>query len=660
MSLDYLFKPSSIAVIGASRNREKIGNVVFRNVRFTFRGKVYPINNKAEEIDGIKSFKSIKEVKDNVDLAIIAIPRDSVPEVMEELGESNVKAAIIITSGFREVGDEGAKLEEEVKSIAKKYGIRFLGPNTIGLLTPDFNGTFTFADVRRGNIALVVQSGGIASYMLEWAKRTGAGISYLVSLGNQADVKDYEVIDFLSKDPDTKAILAYVEGVSDGDKFLEILPEAASRKIIAFIKGGASDKSVEAVATHTGSLAGSYDVFKAAVRTVGGIFIESLRDFTNIIRLLASSEPIKGEILVITNSGGHGVLTVDAISRNGLRLIEIPEKLKGELRKILPSISLPKNPLDLSGDASKERYFNTLKVVADLDCTKLVIAETLPFFNCTEAAKVLVDFKGKSIVGVMMGHDEDSASQILESVSIPSFNFPEEAVRAIALLVNRPSPRKKIRVKQPISAAIELTKGKKYLADYEALRLMELYGIRTPKWGIAESAEEAKRIADSIGYPVVMKISTDTPVHKTEMKGVVLDVKREMVDSTYSMLSKISKRVIIQEQLTGLEVFVGGKKDPVFGPVVLVGPGGIYVEVLKSISYGISPIYEDEALEILKESKVFDMLKARKRNYDEGSLIRTIVAVSRMIVDLDIKELDINPVIVNDRGAFAVDIRVVF
>ncbi|MEM0068351.1 MAG: acetate--CoA ligase family protein, partial [Saccharolobus sp.] len=218
----------------------------------------------------------------------------------------------------------------------------------------------------------------------------------------------------------------------------------------------------------------------------------------------------------------------------------------------------------------------------------------------------------------------------------------------------------KIRVKQPISAAIELTKGKKYLADYEALRLMELYGIRTPKWGIAESAEEAKRVADSIGYPVVMKISTDTPVHKTEMKGVVMNVEREMVDSTFSMLSKISKRVIIQEQLTGLEVFVGGKKDPVFGHVVLIGPGGIYVEVLKSIGYGISPIYEDEALEILKESKVFDMLKARKRNYDEGSLIRTIVTVSRMIVDLDIKELDINPVIVNDRGAFAVDVRVVF
>ncbi|MEM1599392.1 MAG: acetate--CoA ligase family protein [Sulfolobaceae archaeon] len=660
MSLEYLFKPSSIAVIGASRNREKIGNVIFRNVRFTFRGKVYPINNKAEEIDGIKSFKSIKEVKDNVDLAIIAIPRDSVPEVMEELGESNVKAAIIITSGFREVGGEGAKLEEEVKSIAKKYGIRFLGPNTIGLLTPDFNATFTFADVRRGNIALVVQSGGIASYMLEWAKRTRTGISYLVSLGNQTDVKEYEVIDFLSRDPDTKAILAYVEGVSDGDKFLEIMPEAASRKIIAFIKGGASEKSAEAVATHTGSLAGSYDVFKAAVRTVGGIFIENLKDFLNITRLLTSSEPIKGEILVITNSGGHGVLTVDAIARNGLRLIEIPERLKGELRKILPSTSLPKNPLDLSGDANKERYFNALKVITDLDCTKLVIAEALPFFSCTEAAKVLLDFKGKGIVGVMMGYDEDSASRILESVSIPSFNFPEEAVRVIALLVNRPSPRRKIRVKQPISAAIELTKGKKYLADYEALRLMELYGIRTPKWGIAESAEEAKRVADSIGYPVVMKISTDTPVHKTEMKGVVMNVEREMVDSTFSMLSKISKRVIIQEQLTGLEVFVGGKKDPVFGHVVLVGPGGIYVEVLKSIGYGISPIYEDEALEILKESKVFDMLKARKRNYDEGSLIRTIVTVSRMIVDLDIKELDINPVIVNDRGAFAVDVRVVF
>jgi acyl-CoA synthetase (NDP forming) len=301
-----------------------------------------------------------------------------------------------------------------------------------------------------------------------------------------------------------------------------------------------------------------------------------------------------------------------------------------------------------------------MKIVQDLDCTKLVIVQSLPVVSCSEVAKVLLNYKGKGVVGVMMGVDEDSALRILESASIPAFNFPEAAVRAIRYLTSKPNPRKKIRVAQPISSAVELTKGKEYLADYEALKLMEIYGIKTPKWGIVQSEEEAQRVADSIGYPVVMKISADKPLHKTEMKGVVMNVEKDMVKSVYKQLSQITKRVMIQEQLTGLEVFVGGLKDPVFGHTVLVGSGGIYVEVLKNVSYGISPVYEDEALEMLKESKVHDMLTARKRGYDEGSLIRTIVTVSRMIVDLNIKEMDINPLIVNENGAFAVDVRILF
>jgi acetyl coenzyme A synthetase (ADP forming)-like protein len=660
MSLDPLFRPKSIAVVGASRNREKIGNIILRNLIATYRGKIYPVNNKAEEIEGMKSYKTLKEIPEDVDLAIISVPRQFAVEVMEDAVEKGVKASIVITSGFREVGDEGAKLEEELISTAKKGGIRVLGPNTMGLISPDFNGTFAYANVQRGEIALVVQSGGIGAYMLDWAQRTRTGISFLVSMGNQADVKEYEVIDYLSRDPETRAIFVYLEGVADGEKFLDVVPDAASRKPVVFIKGGATAKGAEAVKTHTGSLAGSYEVFKAAIKTVGGIFVEDLSDFLNLTRFVTSPEPIKGDILVVTNSGGHGVLTSDAISRNGLNMVDIPDRIKDELRKILPVTSLPKNPLDLSGDAGRDRYAEAMKIVQDLDCTKLVIVQSLPVVSCSEVAKVLLNYKGKGIVGVMMGVDEDSALRILESASIPAFNFPEAAVRAIRYLTSKPNPRKKIRVAQPISSAVELTKGKEYLADYEALKLMEIYGIKTPKWGIVQSEEEAQRVADSIGYPVVMKISADKPLHKTEMKGVVMNVEKDMVKSVYKQLSQITKRVMIQEQLTGLEVFVGGLKDPVFGHTVLVGSGGIYVEVLKNVSYGISPVYEDEALEMLKESKVHDMLTARKRGYDEGSLIRTIVTVSRMIIDLNIKEMDINPLIVNENGAFAVDVRILF
>ncbi|MEM4025248.1 MAG: acetate--CoA ligase family protein, partial [Metallosphaera sp.] len=633
MALDYLFRPRSIAVVGASRNREKVGNVLFRNISSTFRGKVYPVNNKSEVIEGVKSFKSLKDIQDDIDLVVVSVPRESVKEVMEEAGEKNVKSAIVITSGFREVGEDGERLEKELVEVAHKHGIRFLGPNTMGLLTPDYNGTFAFADVRRGEIALVVQSGGIGAYMLNWAQRSRTGISFLVSLGNQSDVREYEIIDYLSRDPETKAIFVYIEGISDGEKFLQTMPDATSRKPVIFIKGGATAQSAEAVKTHTGSLAGSYEIFKAAIRTVGGIFVENLRDFLDLSKLVNSSEPIRNEILVVTNSGGHGVLTSDAIYRSGLSLVKIPERLNLELRNVLPPQSLAKNPLDLSGDAGRDRYLSALKIVSDLDCTKLVIVQSLPFISCTEVAKVLLNFKGKGIIGVTMGYDEDSASRILESASIPVFTFPEEAVRAISTMVNKPTPRRKVRISQPINSALELTNGKSVLSDYDGLKLMELYGIRTPKWGLAESYEDAQRIADSIGYPVVMKISTDQPVHKTELKGVYMNVERDAIKDTFSKLTKISKRVMIQEQLTGLEAYVGGIKDPVFGHTVVVGVGGIYLEVLKSVSYGIAPVYEDEAVEMVKESKLLDMITARKRGYDQGSLIRTVSNVSRLILD---------------------------
>ncbi|BFH74567.1 acetate--CoA ligase [Sulfurisphaera javensis] len=658
MELDALFKPKSIAVIGASRYKEKVGNVVFRNLLYTYHGKLFPVNTKAEDVEGIKAYKSVKEIPDPVDLVVITVPREAVPQVMEESVEKGVKASIVITAGFREVGE--AKLEDEVISIARKGGIRVLGPNTFGIITPELNATFAYTDVKRGNIALVVQSGGLGVYMLNWAQKYRVGISYMVSLGNQADIKEYEVIDYLSKDPETRAIFVYLEGVADGSAFLETLPEATKRKPVVFLKGGTTSNGAAAAKTHTGSLAGSFEVFKAAVKTVGGILVENLHDLLNLAKLLMYSEPVTEEILVVTNSGGHGVLTSDEIEKNKLKLVEIPDWMKEELRKVLPPTSVPRNPLDLTGDANRERYYSALKIVSELNSTKLVIVQALPMVSCTDVARVISNFKGKGMIGVTMGLDEDNALKILETTGIPAYTFPEDAVKAIRYLVTKPIPRKKIRTIQPIESAVELVKGKKTLKDYEAMKLMEIYGIRTPKWGIAESVEEAQRVADSIGYPVVMKISPDEPVHKTEMKGVIVNVEKDQVKDVYNQLSKITKRVMIQEQLNGLEVYVGGLRDPVFGHVVLVGSGGIYVEVLKNVAYGLSPIYEDEAQELLIESKIHDMLTARKRGYDENSLIRTLISVSRMIVDLNVKEMDINPLFVNEKGAFAVDVRIVF
>ncbi|ACP37553.1 acetate--CoA ligase family protein [Saccharolobus islandicus] len=655
--LNYLFKPRSIAVVGASRYKEKVGNVIFRNLLSTFHGKLYPVNAKAEDVEGVKAFKSVKEIPDDIDLGIITVPREIVPQVMEELVEKGVRASIVITAGFREVGEE--KLENEVIGIARKGGIRVLGPNTFGIITPEFNATFTYTDVKRGNIGLVVQSGGLGVYMLNWAQKYRIGISYMVSLGNQADVKEYEVINYLSRDAETRAIFVYLEGVSDGNAFLETLPEATRRKPVVFLKGGVTNSGASAAKTHTGSLAGSFEVFKAAVKTVGGILVENLHDMLNLAKILMYSEPISEEILVITNSGGHGVLVSDEIDRNKLRLVEIPEWMKKELTKILPPTSLPKNPLDLTGDADKERYYNALKIVSNLDCTKLIIVQSLPMVSCSDVARTVSNFKGKGVIGVTMGLDEDMALKILETTGIPGYTFPEDAVKAIRYYTSRPTPRRKIRTIQPIEAALELVRGKKTLKDFEALKLMEIYGIRTPKWGLATNENEAQNVADNIGFPVVMKISPDTPVHKTEMKGVVVNVEKEDVKKVYSELSKITSRVLIQQQLNGLEIFVGGLKDPAFGHVVLVGSGGIYVEVLKNVAYALSPVYEDEAQELLVESKIHDMLYARKRGYDENSLIRTITRVSRMIVDLNVKEMDINPLFVNENGAFAVDVRIV-
>ncbi len=657
--LEDLFYPQSIAVVGASRSKDKIGNILFRNILSTFSGKVYPVNNRAEAVEGVKAYSKVSEIPDKVSLAVVSVPKEFVIDVMEDIGKAGTRAAIIITSGFRETGEEGAKLEEEVKSVARKHGIRFLGPNTMGIVTPNFNATFTYVDVKPGNLALVAQSGGMGAYMLNWAQATKTGLSYFIGLGNQADITEMDVFQFLADDPETRAIFTYIEGVSDGERFLSLMPGITRKKPVVFLKGGASSAGAQAVKTHTGSLAGSYELFKAAVETVGGIFVENLTDMLNLAKLISSNEPIKDSLLVITNSGGHAVLTVDEIDRQGLSLVKLTPKITQALSIVLPSFVSPKNPLDLGGDATVERYITALKIVQGLDCTKLVMVQSLATVSCLEVAKALQNFKGRGVVGVMMGMAEEAATRILDSSNIPAFTFPEDAVRAIRYYVKRREPLQKIRIAAPIEDAQKIIEGKSSISDYEAFRVLEIYGIRVPPWSVVSTLEEAKKEAERIGFPLVVKVSSDQPLHKTELGGVVLNVEREDLENAFNRVKGITGRVLLQKQLDGVEVFIGGVRDPVFGPAVLVGMGGVYVEVMRSISYGLSPISEDEAMRMLEESKVYALLTARKRNYNVSAVVRTLTRVSRMIVDLNVKEMDINPLIVNRDGAFAADVRMV-
>jgi acyl-CoA synthetase (NDP forming) len=632
---------------------------VFRNLSGTFGGMLYAVNSAGEEVEGKKAYGALSLIEDEVDLVVIAVPRDAVTDVMRDAAKKRVMGAVIITSGFREVDDRGAELEKEVGRIAAEAGIRLFGPNTLGLVTPAFNATFAFSEVPRGKVALVAQSGGLGMYMLEWAQRSRTGISYFVSLGNQADVSEAEVLEFLADDAATGVIFVYLESVSDGQRFLELVPRATKQKPVIFLKGGLGKKGSEAARTHTGSLAGSADVFRAAVNAVGGMLVENLEDSVNLARLLTGEEAIKPDLLVVTNSGGHGVITADEIERRSLRLAALPEQTAAGLSAFLPPQTRPRNPLDLSGDATAERYRAALAEVKSLDCTKLVLVQSLPLLSCVEIANTIMRFKGMSVVGVMMGTDEEAAAKVLDAGGIPSFRFPEDAVRAISHYVARPAARTKVRTAQPIEEAAALASGKRVLTDRDGLRLMEIYGIRVPRYGVVTTADEAEKLAESIGYPVVMKISPEEPVHKTELKGVFLNVTdAKQARAVFSDLSRITARVMVQQQVSGLEVFLGGLDDPTFGQTVLVSAGGIYVEVLGNPSHRLAPVAEDEAEEMLRESKVWGMLNARKRGYDQAALLGTILRLSRMMVDMRIAEIDLNPVIVNSDGAFAVDVRV--
>jgi len=695
MKLAAFFKPKSIAVIGASREPEKVGHKIFRNlVSSGFQGGLYPINPKTKELLGFKCYPSVVEVPDEIDLAIIAVPARIVPMIAEQCGSKGVKGIVVISAGFSETGREGTMLERKLLDICRKYKMRMQGPNCLGIINTQsrMNASFAATNPSSGNIAFVSQSGALGSTILNWALQNNVGFTSFISLGNESDLNAADFIEALAEDPQTRAIGLYIEGVKDGDRFIEVARKTTRKKPIIALKAGTTDVGVRAVSSHTGSLAGSDTAFTAAFRKTGILRVETLEELFDLVLAFKDQPLPKGKnVLIITNGGGPGILTADACEKMGLNLPLLEHGIREELRKSMPPHSSLNNPVDVLGDADENRY--KLALEAGLKSRKIdgiIIILTPQAMTPTEkVAKVIADISktsNKPIIAAFMGLDDDSLPiKTLQENNIPNYVFPEAAAYVLKRMYDYGLILKSEREEPPTFSDVDNEKVREILAKVrredrlnltveESFQVAEAYGISIPRARIARDSREAREIADSIGYPVVMKVVSPDVLHKTDVGGVVLNVNTgEEVERNYdAILRKIRASmpearvsgVLIQRMVPqGKEVIVGAVRDIQFGPLMMFGLGGIYVNFLRDVSYRLCPLTRSEAREMIEETKAYTLLRGVRgeRPSDIDSVIEVILKVSQIMRFFkEIVEMEINPLFVygENEGYSAVDVRI--
>ncbi len=661
--MDELFNPRAVAVVGATPKEGKVGNTLLKNLS-EFKGMLYAVNPKYREILGVECYPSVRDIPDDIDLAIIAVPAKVVPKVLEDCGEKGVKAVVVISAGFREVGNY--ELEKEIVDICKRYGIKMVGPNCLGIINTSngLNATFSGVKPLKGKMALVSQSGALIIAMIDWATSNNIGFSKIVSLGNKALLNECDFIEYLSEDDETEVIALYVEGVEEGERFMEVAEKC--RKPIVAIKSGKTSAGAKAVSSHTGSLAGSYEACKTAFKQCGVVEAESVEELFDFSTILSYVKGFRGGVAIVTNSGGPAVMASDAIEKYGLNLASFEGETVERLRSIAPHGNVY-NPVDVLGDADAERFCRALDVVERDRNVGLILAILTPTatIDGTKVAERLVR-SNKKVVGCFMGgRCFEEAVKILRKNGIANFSDPVRAVKAIASVKFYGKKRRKrfVRFDVDVRRVRELLKKGLY---FEVVRE---YGIPVPPYGIARSAEEALKIADRIGYPVAMKVVSPKIIHKTDVGCVKLNVKRSDVVKTFYEILKRAEEfgdvegVMVQKMMpTGKEVIVGMKRDPSFGPLVMFGMGGIYVEVFRDVSFRIAPISKEDAEEMVREVKAYKILQGVRgeRPSDVNAVIDVILRVSQMVTDLEeILELDINPIFVYEKGCCAVDVKVI-
>ena len=693
--LDKLFAPSSVAVVGASENPGKLGNQVLANlIASGFGGALYPVNPKADEILGLKAYPSVSDIPGDLDMIVVVIPNKFVADVLEESGKKGVKAAIIITAGFREAGAEGVALEQELLHVAGRYGMRLVGPNCLGVIdthTP-MNASFAAGTPDQGTIAFMSQSGALCTAILDHALAEHIGFSQFVSLGNKADVDDVALLNVWGDDPGTNVIIAYVEGITDGAKFIEAARTAAAKKPIIAVKSGRTASGSKAVSSHTGSLAGSDAAYDAAFLQSGVLRAESVQELFDWSTAFAYQPLIKGNrVAIVTNAGGPGVMATDALEKNGLVLATLQPETEQRLAEVLPAAANIHNPVDVLGDARADRYVAALDVViADPGVDGVIVIVTpQTSTEIEETAQALVNESAKSdkpLLGCWMGAKEASrGTQILAKNKIPNYPFPERAVGALGAMLRyhtwKQQPAVEIETfdvdkKAVVDLLAEVrAEGRTAIGDAEAQTILKAYGFTTPKSDVAPTPDEAVALCEEIGYPVVAKIASPDILHKSDIGGIIVGVSSadEMREAFDTLIARAKEHqpdatiwgVQVQEMVTNArEIIIGMNRDPQFGPLVMFGLGGIYVEVLKDVTFRVAPMSRIQADEMVRSIRSFKLLTGVRGQAasDLDAVGDAILRISQLVTDFpEIAELDINPLLVREQGqgAVAVDMRLI-
>ncbi|MEC4723590.1 bifunctional acetate--CoA ligase family protein/GNAT family N-acetyltransferase [Noviherbaspirillum sp. CPCC 100848] len=698
-NLNYLFHPKSVAIIGASNKPHGVGTTVLENVVHAgFHGDIYPVNPKYETLCGLKTYPDIASLPGAPDLAVICTPPASVPGLISQLGERGTRAVIVLTAGLSAHRDwRGRTMKELMLAAAKPYLLRILGPNCVGMLVPGIglNASFAHINALPGKIAFVSQSGAMVTGVLDWARSRNIGFSKFVSLGDSVDVDFGDVIDYLASDPDTQAILLYIEAVSSARKFMSAARAAARSKPTLVIKAGRVAEGAKAATSHTGALAGADDVYDAAIRRAGMLRVYSTEELFDAVETLARLRPLSGERLaILTNGGGPGVMATDTLVCSGGKLASLSAATLDRLHAVLPSNWSKANPIDIVGDAPPERYTQALQILLadkEVDATLFIHAPTaiVPSLDIATTLAPIIKQSYPNVLACWLGGDSVAAARrIFTDIGVPTYDTPEKAIGAFMqmvryrrnqqLLMEVPSAisRTHLEDKKRARAIIEqvIADGRELLSEWEAKQVLAAYGIPIVETRTVNDPAAAGREAQDVGFPVALKILSPDITHKSDVGGVVLDLESaeavaEAAERMHARLRELYPHArlagftvqAMARRPEGRELIVGVATDPVFGPVILFGQGGIAVEVTADRAIALPPLNGVLARELISRTRIARLLGAyrNRRAADINAICRTLVQVSDMVIDLpELQELDINPLFADADGVIALDARI--
>ncbi|GAB4414518.1 MAG: bifunctional acetate--CoA ligase family protein/GNAT family N-acetyltransferase [Bacteroidia bacterium] len=695
--LDKIFSPKTVAVIGASNTEGSVGLALMKNlIGSGYTGTIYPINIKQKSVLGVRCYPSIDQIPDKVDLAVIATPSKTIPELVRDCGEAGVGGLLILSAGFLEVGEEGNKMAAEMLEIARSYGMRIIGPNCLGLINPRMrlNASFAGRMALPGNIAFISQSGALCTAILDWAAEQNVGFSHFVSIGSMIDVGFHDLIDYFGNDSRTSCILIYMESLTHARQFMGAARAFARTKPIIVLKSGKSEEGSKVALSHTGTLAGNDAAFNAAFKRAGILRVERISQMFNLAQALSMQKRPRGKRLaIVTNAGGPGVLATDYLIQNGGELALFSATTFGKLNEILPPAWSHRDPVDVLGDASPERYREAIKTcLADENVDGLLTIFTpQAITNPDDVARELIDLAknaNKTMLASWLGEiDVAHARDMLDEGGIPNYRYPESAVdaflkmhnynEAIKTLSEIPSTTP-LQFSPNTAAAREIIReiadtGRMALTENEAKRLLKAYDMPVLDTRLATTADEAASMGEELGFPVAMKIVSPDIQHKTDVGGVRLNIRtagearqayRHIIEAAATARPDAQLHGVLVEPMVGrqYELLIGSKKDPIFGPVIVFGMGGVAVEVFKDLHMGLPPLNMNLALKIIEETKIYKLLKGYRgmAGVDITAIQFLLYKFAYLVMDFpEIKEIDINPFVVDEKGGVVLDAKVI-